>query len=144
MAKDHPANGKARPVLPQQYRIHVDVSFDSESRMGKLAWVVYLQDELVSSNVLPKVRAGSANALEKLVFKIINQIYAGAKIYTDSVSVWQEWKGKNKNRIYLIDSDDNLADALLKGRDVPARYRKVPTYRFEYVRVRDGPASQDC
>jgi len=105
--------------------------------MGKLAWVVYLQDELVSTNILPKVRSNSVNGLEALVFKIINQIYSGAKIYTDSKNVWEEWKGKNKNRIYLIDHKDNLADALLRGKEIPTKYQKVPTYRFEYVKVKD-------
>jgi len=125
------------PTVPRCYKVHVDASFDEESRLGKIAWVVYLQDELVSANILPKVRAASVHSLEVLVFKIINQIYDGAKIYTDSKPVWEDWKGKNKNRIYLIDHNDNLADALLRGKDIPARYQKVPTYRFEYVKVRD-------
>ena len=124
-------------VVSQCYKVHVDASLDAQNQMGKLAWVVYLQDELVSTNILPKVRANSVNGLEALVFKIINQIYSGAKIYTDSKSVWEEWKGKNKNRIYLIDHKDNLADALLRGKEIPTKYQKVPTYRFEYVKVKD-------
>ncbi len=124
-------------IRPQCYKVHVDASFDAKEKMGKLAWVVYLQDKLVSTNILPKVRANSVNALEALVFKIINQIYSGSKIYTDSKNVWEEWKGKNKNRIYLIDHNDNLADALLKGRQIPTKYQKVPTYRFEYVKIKD-------
>lgn len=130
-------DGNYPAIAPQCYKVHVDASFDEKSQMGRIAWVVYLQDELASTNILPKIRANSVNTLEALVFKIINQIYSGAKIYTDSRSVWESWKGKNKNRIYLIDRRDNLADALLRGKGVPARYQKVPTYRFEYVRVRE-------
>jgi len=124
------------PIGAQSFKIHVDGSYDFENNIGRIAWVVYLHDELVSTNILPKIRK-NVNDLEKLVFKIINQIYEGSKIYTDSAVVWEEWKGKNKNKIYLIDSKDNLADALLKGKKVPQKYQKVPTYKFEYVKVRE-------
>lgn len=125
------------PIKPQCYKIHVDASYDQENRMGKIAWVVYLRDELISTNILPMVKRKSAEALEELVFKIINQIYDGAKVYTDSQVVWEQWKGKNKNRIYLIDHNDNLADLHLRGKEIPKKYQKVPTFRFEYVKVKD-------
>jgi len=124
-------------IFPQSYKIHVDASFDSGNKIGKIAWVVYLHDELISTNILPMIRAKNANRLEELVFKIINQIYDGGKIYTDSANVWEEWKGKNKNRIYLIDSKDNLADALLKEKEIPKKYQKVPTYKFEYIKIKE-------
>ena len=132
-------NNSNYPITPQCYKIHVDASFDEKNKLGKIAWVVYLNDELVSTNILPKVRAANPNTLESLVFKIINQIYHGARIYTDSNAVWEEWKGKNKNRIYLVDHNDNLADFLLRGKDIPQKYQKVPTFRFEYVRVKEEP-----
>ena len=123
------------PIEPQSYKVHVDASLDHQKPFGRIAWVVYLQNELISTNILPKIRTKSAQRLEELVFKIINQIYEGAKIYTDSANVWEEWKGKNKNRIYLIDRKDNLADDLLRGKDIPIQYKKVPTFKFEYVKV---------
>ena len=123
---------------PQCYKIHVDASYDQNAKLGKIAWVVYLHDELVSTNILPMVRRNSAEALEELVFKIINQIYEGSKIYTDSRVVWEDWKGKNKNRIYLIDRKDNLADLLLRGKEIPRQYQKVQTFRFEYVKVKES------
>ena len=124
-------------IKPQNFRIHIDASYDAKNRIGKIAWVVYLKDNLISTNILPHVRRGSIETLEELVFIIVNQIYDGAKIYTDNKHVWEKWKSKNKNRIYLIDHDDNLADALLRGKEIPSKYKKVPTFRFEYVRVED-------
>ena len=125
------------PSMPQCYKVHVDASYDEKAKLGKIAWVVYLHDELISTNILPMVRRNSAEALEELVFKIVNQVYEGSKIYTDSDKVWEEWKGKNKNRIYLIAHKDNLADDLLRGKEIPLKYQKVPTYRFEYVKVKE-------
>ena len=125
------------PIYPNSYKIHVDGSYDKDNNMGKIAWVVYLHNELVSTNIVPMISHCSVNGLEALVFKIINQIYSGAKIYTDSAHVWQNWKGKNKNRIYLIDHNDNLADDLLRGKSIPQKYKKVPTYKFEYVRIKE-------
>lgn len=125
------------PIVPRNYKIHVDASHDSENKMGKIAWVVYLHDELISTNILPKIISTSAQDLEGLVFKIINQIYEGGKIFTDSARVWEEWKGKNKNRIYLINSKDNLADAVIREKEIPIKYQKVPTYKFEYVKIKE-------
>ena len=125
------------PIEPQCYKVHVDGSFDYENNIGRIAWVVYIHDELVSTNIIPKIIKKSSRDLEQLVFKIANQVYDGAKIYTDSAEVWKTWKGKNKNRIYLIDSKDNLADALLRGKELPLKYQKVPTYKFEYVRIKE-------
>ena len=122
---------------PQNFKIHVDSSFDTDTRIGKLAWVVYMNNELVSTNILPFVHASSNNELEKRVFSLANQVYEGAKIYTDSAAVWHNWKGKNKNRIYLIDHNDNLADDLLHGKTISPTYIKVPTFRFEYIRVKE-------
>ncbi len=125
------------PVEPQSYKVHVDASYDPDTKSGKIAWVVYLHDELISTNILPKIRRNSVRALEELVFKIVNQIYHGGKIYTDSQEVWNEWKGKNKNRIYLINRKDNLADDLLRGNEIPKTYQKIPTFKFEYVKVQE-------
>ncbi len=129
-------------ITPQSYKVHVDASYDAETQLGKLAWVVYLRDELVSMNVTSHVRRNSINGLEALAFKIVNQIYDGAKIYTDSVAVWKNWKGKNKNRMYLIDNNDNVADDLLRGNVIPIKYPKPSTYKFEYVRVKEDEDAQ--
>lgn len=125
------------PIAPQSYKIHVDASYDSETKVGRLAWVIYIENKLITTNITTHVRRKSANALEQLVFKIANQIYSGAQIYTDSQSVWKNWKGKNKNRIYLIDHNDNLADNLLRGEEIPSEYPKPSTYKFEYIRVKE-------
>lgn len=120
----------------QHYKVHVDASYDSQKKLGKIAWVTYIHDQLVSTNVIPCIRHSSIQSLEELVFKVVDQVYCGAKIFTDSAKVWETWKSKHKNRIYLINSKDNLADDLLRGKGVATRYKKVPTYRFEYVKVR--------
>ena len=120
------------------YKIHVDASFDENTRMGKIGWVVYLHDKLVSTNVLPMIQRKSIQSLEELMFKIVNQIYKeNAKIYTDSASVWKDWGGKNKNKICLIDSKNNVADRLLNGKDIPLSYKKIPAFRFEYIIVQE-------
>lgn len=125
------------PPLPQSYKVHVDASYDGITKLGKIAWAVYINNKLASSNVTTHVRRTSIQSLEALAFKTVNFIYEGAKIYTDSAAVWEEWKGKNKNRIYLIDHNDNLAHDILHDKSLPKQYIKVPTYKFEYVKVKD-------
>ena len=120
------------------YRIHVDASFDEKTRMGKIGWVVCLYDKPVSTSVLLMIRRKTIQSLEELVFKIVNQIYKkNAKTYADSASVWEDWKGRNKNKICLTDSKNNVADRLLNGKDIPLSYKKIPTFRSEYIRVRE-------
>ena len=126
------------PIRPNCFKVHVDASFHKDGiTPNKIAWVVYLNDELFSTHIVPVMNRNSVNGLEELAFKIVNQLYGGAKIYTDAAHVWEKWKGKNKNRIYLIDHNDNLADDLIRTKDIPKKYQKVPTYKFEYVKVKE-------
>lgn len=111
--------------------------------MGKIAWVVYLQHKLVCTSITTQILSTNSKNLEELVFKIVNQIYQGAKIYTDNSGVWHTWKGKNKDRIYLIDHNDNLADFILRGKEIPKIYPRTKTFRFEYVRIEDDIVNLD-
>ena len=40
-----------------------------------------------------------------------------------------------KNRIYLIDHNDNLAHRLFTGKKAPKKYIKVPIFRSEYAKM---------
>ncbi len=128
---------KCWPIGKRSYKVHVDASVNPDMKHSKIAMVVYMHNSLVSTSVMDCIDSCDVNTLEELAFTIAQRIYPKSTIYTDSYPVWKKHKGQKNQNMHLIDSKDNLAHQLMRGKDIPKEYTKPPTYRYEWIRVED-------